>query len=285
MVRAQPAKLDSIPSALVVDDDVDVAEAIADFLAQVGIRAAVACDPTHVLPRLLAEPGITVMVTDLRMPRIDGIHLGAMVAEAAVATPVEAILITANGDPAAAFTAGRGPFFGFLAKPFDPHRLAEMVAMADSSARQRRSSLAPRPAPQLAGIEAGAVMAMTMRKVIGQTHYIDRHVAEEVCTSRRMSSDPIGVVAALDVLVSSALTIAAPCEVVRFTAEAAPGGDDAKMIAFRVRVRVPATPAQPGLAEVMAAIGHLASHPGIGIRALTFGITADGMFEADLVAI
>jgi DNA-binding response OmpR family regulator len=61
------------PHLLVIDDDLDMGECIADVAARVGYRCAVAADTVHVQTAL--GPDVTLMLLDLMMPGTDGVEL------------------------------------------------------------------------------------------------------------------------------------------------------------------------------------------------------------------
>jgi two-component system response regulator HydG len=65
---------------LVVDDDPDIGQFIATVLADDGFDAVVAADGNRAIELLAGEP-FNVLVTDVRMPGLDGIQLAARARE------------------------------------------------------------------------------------------------------------------------------------------------------------------------------------------------------------
>ena len=115
---------------LIVDDEPDVRELLRDFLASVGDEVATAAsgaDALEVVPVFLPD----VILTDLLMPGMSGADLFDALRGAGVTVPV--ILI--SGQPI------RMPegFFGFLRKPFDLRKLAEVVTAAIDHGRTGRA--------------------------------------------------------------------------------------------------------------------------------------------------
>ncbi len=99
---------------LFVDDEVDFLEAMNAALARRKIDVLIATDAANAL-RLLAENPIDVVVTDVRMPGIDGLEL---LARLKLLKPLtEVILLTGHPTAEAAVEALRQGAFDFLAKP------------------------------------------------------------------------------------------------------------------------------------------------------------------------
>jgi DNA-binding NtrC family response regulator len=60
------------PCILVTDDNVDWVEVLTLFLRRKGYRALAASSATEALETLDTAPGIEVVISDVRMPEIDG---------------------------------------------------------------------------------------------------------------------------------------------------------------------------------------------------------------------
>src|SRR5690606_3319667 len=69
-----------------------------------------------------------IVITDLRMPRVDGLELLRRVL--AIDPDIPVILMTGQGDIDSAVTAMRLGAYDFMEKPFDPDRFAEAVRRA-----------------------------------------------------------------------------------------------------------------------------------------------------------
>ena len=83
-----------VPRVLVVDDEREMAEMLADGLCDRGYEATAAASSEEALARL-GEDAFDALVTDLRMPHVDGL---ALLAEARRATPdLPVIVMTAYG--------------------------------------------------------------------------------------------------------------------------------------------------------------------------------------------
>ncbi len=112
---------------LLVDDDPDLLKLISLRLTSAGYRVRTADSGETALAALAVErPG--VLITDLRMPGIDGLQLFDAVHRQHPALPV--VILTAHGTIPDAVSATQRGVFGFLTKPFDSQELLQMVSAA-----------------------------------------------------------------------------------------------------------------------------------------------------------
>lgn len=82
---------------LLVDDEVHILSEFQELLESAGYRAVTESDPEVALERLLADPTIGVVITDLRMPRLGGHELILTARQRLPAgRSVEFILVTGN---------------------------------------------------------------------------------------------------------------------------------------------------------------------------------------------
>ncbi|HVI87546.1 MAG TPA: response regulator, partial [Dongiaceae bacterium] len=132
-----------------IDDDADLRQANAQTLQLAGFQPL----PFASAPEALAVIGADfdgIVVTDLRMPRVDGMQLFRQLRERDADLPV--ILITGHGDIATAVDAMREGIYDFLAKPFAADRLIQSVRRA---AEKRLLVLENRRLRQAAELAAG----------------------------------------------------------------------------------------------------------------------------------
>jgi CheY-like chemotaxis protein len=66
---------DSIQRILIVDDEVEVREILAETLEDFGYVVATAASGEEALPTLLGDRGIALVITDVRMPGMSGLEL------------------------------------------------------------------------------------------------------------------------------------------------------------------------------------------------------------------
>ena len=90
-------------SVLVVDDDVRVRALYADALEEAGHMVALAIDGADALERLHAGSVPCVVLTDVRMPRMDGFELSRAVARDPELASIPVVLVT--GDKILSFTS------------------------------------------------------------------------------------------------------------------------------------------------------------------------------------
>src|SRR5262249_23641577 len=76
----------------------------------------------------IAEDGVDVVVTDLRMPRIDGMEVLRRMVVAHPDVPV--IMITAHGSVDSAVEAVKLRAFDYVEKPFEQEHIRQIVAKA-----------------------------------------------------------------------------------------------------------------------------------------------------------
>ena len=117
---------------IVAEDDRDMREMVASFIAADGYEVIQAADGSELVSRLeavAAEPfgraTVAAIVCDIRMPRLDGLDVLAALRCARWTTPV--ILITAFGDEAVHHEAHELGATDVLDKPFALETLRQLV--------------------------------------------------------------------------------------------------------------------------------------------------------------
>ncbi len=123
MTTTSTAKL----RAAIVDDETDMRESVAQWLQLSGFDT-VAFDSAESALKVLAPDFDGVVISDIRMPGIDGMALLRRLQSIDPGLPV--ILMTGHGDVPMAVEAMRIGAFDFLEKPFDPERLADLARRA-----------------------------------------------------------------------------------------------------------------------------------------------------------
>jgi len=117
---------------LVVDDNLEMAETVADGLRDRGWTAAARASTPEVLA-LLAGDEVSALVTDLRMPGSDGLALLAASKLTHPGRPV--IIMTAYGDVESAVESIRQGAYHYLLKPF---KLDEIVVFLERAVDEQR---------------------------------------------------------------------------------------------------------------------------------------------------
>ena len=157
---------------LVVDDDGDIRLALEMLLQYEGFEVWTSKDGEEALQRIEAERSKgrspAAVLTDLKMPRLDGIGLLERVR--ALESPPPVILISGHGDVATAVEAMQKGAANFLEKPLDENRvrvtlkaaLREEELVAENSGLRR----------QLAGRWGMIGESAVMRKLAGQVDQV-----------------------------------------------------------------------------------------------------------------
>ena len=124
-----------LPSAriLIADDEEAQRNGLASMLRGWGFAADTAADGQEALDKLMAEP-FSVLITDLKMPRMDGFELLRRLPAENIQVP--AIVLTAFGNiETAVSTMHELGAFWFLEKPIQPSVLRVLLERAITQAR------------------------------------------------------------------------------------------------------------------------------------------------------
>ena len=124
---------------LIVDDEIDLAHALAELLGNAGYGCAVCSDGAKAYDAILAESPDLVL-TDIKMPGGSGMDLLKKVRSQNPTLPV--ILITAFATVDLAVEAMREGATDFLAKPFLPEELLEKIRGGIERSRAREENRA-----------------------------------------------------------------------------------------------------------------------------------------------
>ncbi len=131
---------------LIVDDEPGFLEELTESLIAAGWHVERASDAATAWEKLSADQGLTVLLSDLRMPGTDGLSLARRVCDKRCsANPTEVVLLTGDGTEDDAAEAARIGVFDFLSKPVSLKALLDSTERAYRSARARRLKMAARP--------------------------------------------------------------------------------------------------------------------------------------------
>jgi two-component system, NtrC family, response regulator AtoC len=127
---------------LVVDDELNMRLVLKALLNKEGYDVATASDGIEAL-KVLKSGGVQVVVTDLRMPKLDGVGLLERVIRDYPSTPV--IIITAHGTIATAVDALKKGAFDYITKPFERDELKNTIHKAIRTQRLNEEELLVSP--------------------------------------------------------------------------------------------------------------------------------------------
>ena len=112
---------------LIVDDEESTRELFAELLIRWGYEVEQTSDG-HGALKIAADSHPDVIISDLVMPKLDGLALVRALREEQPETPV--VIITGKGTIDAAVEAVREGVFDFVEKPLDPARLKVILQRA-----------------------------------------------------------------------------------------------------------------------------------------------------------
>jgi two-component system, LuxR family, response regulator FixJ len=150
--------------AHVIDDDDDARESLAFLLATADVPTQTYASAAAFLA--VARGARGVVITDVRMPEMDGLQLIRRLGELGVELPV--IVMTGHGDIPLAVAAMRAGVCDFIEKPYEEELMLEAIRVALHRAgssevqagerveqRRRLESLSARERQVLEGLVAG----------------------------------------------------------------------------------------------------------------------------------
>ncbi len=138
----------------VADDDPDVRAYFATVIAGVGHEVVAVAATGRELVQRCRETRPDLVLTDIRMPDMDGLEAAVAVARE---RPVPFVIVSAYADPDLVDRAAAGPVLAYLVKPVKPADLAPAIALAVRRFAQLRDM-----ADQVTGLR----QALEERKVI-----------------------------------------------------------------------------------------------------------------------
>jgi len=112
---------------LLVDDHKPFRDSLAKILAGEGFRVWPANDGEEAL-EILRHEFVNLVLTDLKMPKMDGVEL--LKVAKTIRPEVEVILITGYGTVDTAVTAMKDGAFDYIQKPFKPREIIKLVRKA-----------------------------------------------------------------------------------------------------------------------------------------------------------
>ena len=140
---------------LLIDDEADVRKSLSRFLEKLGHTVVAAADGMEGL-REFHSHEINLVITDIRMPEIDGLELLRRI-KVIEKSPVDVIVVTGHGDTTSAVKALKYGAFDYLQKPIDVRELAIVIERtADYVALRNNYRLLKQEFQERVGIETQA---------------------------------------------------------------------------------------------------------------------------------
>lgn len=130
-----------LPPILLVDDEPDLCEEMADFLGAHGYEVMLANSAPAATAMLEARPDICVVITDIRMPMGDGLQFTRDILHARPAfLALEVLLITGNPTQENAAVAAESGARAVFGKPVRGSELLAALSVAAMRALERRAA-------------------------------------------------------------------------------------------------------------------------------------------------
>ncbi len=140
----KPDRGKSVKKILVVEDDRSIRHLLSEILKGAGYSIESAADGVEALEKV-KQKKFDLMLLDVWMPRMNGLELLARLREQAEKPRV--VVMTADNTPETLLRAIREQAYQYVAKPFQPKALLELVdaALASHPAAQPIEVLSARP--------------------------------------------------------------------------------------------------------------------------------------------
>ena len=152
-------------SVWIVDDDDSVRWVLEKAMERDGMFARGFADPHTALDELAVERP-DVLITDIRMPGMDGLEFSAQIAAMNIDLPI--IVITAHTDLDSAVAAYQSGAFEYLPKPFDVDDAVSLVNRAAAAGRARKAGIGAEIARGMSGMVGQAPAMQHVFRTIGR---------------------------------------------------------------------------------------------------------------------
>lgn len=127
------------PHLLIVDDELHVRESLGRWFIEDGYEVATAASGKEALA-ILGRQRFDVVITDIKMPGMDGIELQRRIHE--TDPDVAVLVITAYASVSTAVQALKDGAYDYMVKPFDPEELSLVVEKACEKIRLAEENVA-----------------------------------------------------------------------------------------------------------------------------------------------
>jgi two-component system response regulator CpxR len=151
--------MDARPSILVIDDDAELCELLADLLGQEGFEVEAVHDGSEGLSRAAAGSHALV-VLDVMLPRLGGFEVLTRLRQS---SRVPVLMLTARGEDVDRIVGLEMGADDYLPKPFNPR---ELVARVRAIHRRTSAATAPSSASSAALIAGDIAVSPAARRVL-----------------------------------------------------------------------------------------------------------------------
>lgn len=112
---------------LAVDDSTSIRQMVAFTLKSAGYNVIEAADGQEGLDKASAASDLSLILTDQNMPRMDGLTLTKALREMPQFATTPILMLTTESSDEMKSQGKAAGATGWLVKPFDPHKLLEVV--------------------------------------------------------------------------------------------------------------------------------------------------------------
>lgn len=160
--------MNSPSNVWIVDDDRSIRWVLERSMEQEGMNVCVFEQAEQVL-HALGKDSPDALITDIRMPGIDGLELLSLIQDSHPDLPV--IVMTAHSDLESAVASYQGGAFEYLPKPFDVDEAVALVKRAISHAQEQASAqIEAQPLPSTEIIGEAPAMQEVFRAIGRLSH-------------------------------------------------------------------------------------------------------------------
>lgn len=156
----------SDPTVFIIDDDAAVLDSLSILLETDGFPVKAFASANAFL-NVVQESWRGCILTDVRMPGMDGLELQAKVAEQGLNLPI--VIMTGHGDVPVAVRAMKAGAIDFIQKPFDEEMILDSIRRALDLSEQVRSREAA------SGKVRGRLATLTIREREVLNNLVDGH--------------------------------------------------------------------------------------------------------------
>ena len=115
------------PRVMIVDDSSTVRQQLTRALTAGGFSVLEAFDGQDAFEKLTVDPGVSLIVCDINMPRMNGLELLEQLRGVVGAGAIPVIMLTTEGHPELVQRAKQLGARGWIVKPFKPDLLVAAV--------------------------------------------------------------------------------------------------------------------------------------------------------------
>ncbi|MEO0813308.1 MAG: response regulator, partial [Myxococcota bacterium] len=128
---------------LVVDDEPVILDILREVLEYEGFSVATVGDGEVALQRI-REEAFDLLLTDLKMPRVDGLQLIKHISDEGIGERFKTVIMTGFGTVETAVDAMKNGAFDYILKPFKPEDVVRLIRRALAELELQRENMALR---------------------------------------------------------------------------------------------------------------------------------------------